>query len=139
MIFLTKITTQLPLTTKGGPRWGPKGARAPPGPIFIFIFIFIYSYYIFYFCNWTPFKTSFPFSSISLASLIQIVTNQKLNKNNKNIHNSDCILAKKKYIYILFYHQRTKKSCVIGEIKTKFFATTINWYKYQFTVASCKK
>ena len=30
---------------------------------------------------------------------------QKLNKNNKNIHNSHCILAKK-----LFYHQR-KKMC----------------------------
>ena len=37
----------------------------------------------------------------------------------------------------LFYHQRTKKSCVIGEVKAKFFATTINWYKYQLTVASC--
>ena len=43
---------------------------------------------------------------------------QKLNKNNKNIHNSDCILAKN-----LIYHQRTKKSCVIGEVKAKFFAT----------------
>ena len=35
------------------------------------------------------------------------------------------------------YHKRTKKSCVIGEDKTKFFATTVNWYKYQLTVASC--
>ena len=85
-----------------------------------------------------PFQNLFPFSSISLASLTHIVTNQKLNKNNKNIHNSDCILAKKNKKN-LFYHQRTKKSGVIGEIKTKFFATTINWYKYQFTVASCKK
>ena len=60
---------------------------------------------------------------------------QKLNKNNKNIHNDDCILAKKKKK--LFYHQRTKKSYVIGEAKTKFFATTVNWYKYQLIVASC--
>ena len=31
-----------------------------------------------------------------------------------------------------------KKSCVIEEAKTKyFFATTINQYKYQLTVASC--
>ena len=37
----------------------------------------------------------------------------------------------------LFYHQRTKNSCVIRETKTKFFATTVNWYKYQLTVASC--
>ena len=46
---------------------------------------------------------------------------QKLNKNNKNIHNSDYILAKN-----LIYHQKTKKkkkSCVIGEAKTKLFAT----------------
>ena len=36
----------------------------------------------------------------------------------------------------LFYHQRTKKSYVIGEAKAKFFVTTVNWYKYQLTVAS---
>ena len=54
---------------------------------------------------------------------------KKLNKNNKNIHNGDCILAKKKKI---FYHQRSRKSCVIREAKTKFFAITVNWYKYQF-------
>ena len=34
-------------------------------------------------------------------------------------------------------HQRTKKLCVIGETEVKFFATTINWYKYQLTIASC--
>ena len=62
----------------------------------------------------------------------------KLNKNNKNIHNSDCILAKKqKRKAKLFYYQRTKKLCVIGEDKAKFFAIKINWYKYQLTVASC--
>ena len=33
-----------------------------------------------------------------------------------------------------FYHQRTKKSCVIKKAKAKFFATTVNWYK---TVAGC--
>ena len=36
----------------------------------------------------------------------------------------------------LFYHQRTKKSCVIEKTKTKIFATTISQYKYQLTVAS---
>ena len=31
------------------------------------------------------------------------------------------------YIYIyIFYHQRTKISCVIGETKAKIFATIIN-------------
>ena len=37
----------------------------------------------------------------------------------------------------LFYHQRTKKLCVIEEVKTKFFATIVNWYKYQLIVANC--
>ena len=37
----------------------------------------------------------------------------------------------------LFYHQRTQKPCVIGEAKSNFFATTVNWYKYQLTVVSC--
>ena len=54
---------------------------------------------------------------------------QKLNKNNKNIHNSDCILATKKKKK-LFYYQKTKKLYVIEEVKTKFFATKVNWYKY---------
>ena len=48
-----------------------------------------------------------------------------IDKNNKIIHNSDCILATDIYIYIS-YHQITKKSCVIGEVKTIFFATIIN-------------
>ena len=48
---------------------------------------------------------------------------------------SYCILAKKKK---LFYHQRTNKTCVIGEAKAKFFATIVNWYKYQLTVQVVK-
>ena len=42
--------------------------------------------------------------------------------------------SKKKKTILL---QRTRKSCVIGEVKAKFFAITVNWYKYQLTVASC--
>ena len=42
---------------------------------------------------------------------------------------------------IVFQQQKKykikNKSCVIGEVKTKVFATTVNWYKYQLTVASC--
>ena len=61
---------------------------------------------------------------------------KKLNKNIKNIHNGDCILAPKKKKK-LFYHQRTNKTCVIGEAKAKFFATIVNWYNYQLIVTSC--
>ena len=44
---------------------------------------------------------------------------------------------KKKKKKRLFYHQRIKKSCVIGEVKVKvkIFVTTVNQYKYQLTVA----
>ena len=61
-----------------------------------------------------------PSSPISLACLTQlaIIQSKNLSKNNKNIHNGDCILAKNYFT--------TKKSCVIGETKVKFFATTIN-------------
>ena len=57
----------------------------------------------------------------------------KLNKNNKNINNGDCILAKK----TILPPKNKKKSCVIGEVKAKFFATIVNWYKCQLSVVSC--
>jgi len=37
----------------------------------------------------------------------------------------------------LFDYQRTKKPYVIGKAKVKFFAITLNWYKYQLTITSC--
>ena len=37
----------------------------------------------------------------------------------------------------LFYHQVIKKSYVIEEAKAKFFAITVNCYKYHLIVASC--
>ena len=67
--------------------------------------------YIHHFCSSAPSKNLGP----SPTSNYPI---KKLNKNNKNIHNCDCILAKKKK---LFYYQRTKKQCVIGEVKANFF------------------
>ena len=115
------------------------GGLSPPlGPI---IYLYIYSYYIFYFCSWAPFQNFRPlFSPINLLSLTQIATIQpkKLTKTIKNIHNGDCILAPQKKKK-LFYHQRTNKKCVIGEVKakTKFFTTIVNWYKYHLTVANC--
>ena len=64
-----------------------------------------------------------PSSLISLACLTQlaIIQPKNLSKNNKNIHNGDCILAKN-----YFTTKKKKKPCVIGETKVKFFATTIN-------------
>ena len=90
----------------GSPR-GP----GPAGPI-----VFLKSFYISFFLLGPLLSNQS--SQLNLDSNYPI---KKLNKNNKNIHNSDCILAKK-----LFYHQRTKKLCVIGEVKTKFFAITVN-------------
>ena len=95
-----------------------------PSPPWVQIFFFL-SYYIFYFVVGLPYKTlKLSFSSISLVNVIKIATIQPKNlTKTKNIHNGDCILAKKKK---LFYHQRTKKSYVIGEAKPKFFVTTVN-------------
>ena len=47
---------------------------------------------------------------------------KKLNKNNKNIHNGDCILAKKKKKKN-YFTTKEPKNCVIEEVKAKFFAT----------------
>ena len=42
---------------------------------------------------------------------------------------------------VIVFQQKTilppKKKSVIGEAEAKFFATIVNWYKYQLTVASC--
>ena len=113
---------QLGWYARTDPSEGPRGPEPPWVQMF-------FSYFIFHFCSWVsllPIQSSYPNSNTNYPT-------QKLNKNNKNIHNGDCILAKKQ-----FYHQITKKkSCVIGEVKTKFFATTVNWYKWELAVASC--
>ena len=44
------------------------------------------------------------------------------------------VFQKKK---IILSPKNQKKSCVFREIKAKFFATTVNWYKYQLNIASC--
>ena len=96
------------------------GARAPWVQFFFLVIIF------FIFVVRLSQNLRFLFFTINLTSFIQITTIyliKKFNKNNKNIHNSDCILTKKKK---LFHHQRTRKSSVIGEIKANFFATTVN-------------
>ena len=87
------------------------GAQAPSGPIFFLVilcFIFVVG-------------LSFSPNQFSLPNPNSNYQTQKFNKNNKNIHNGDCILANNK----LFYHQRTKKSCVIRKAKAKFFATIV--------------
>ena len=108
------------------------GAWAPLGPIFIYLFIFIVIIFLifvvrlpskildFFFHN----KLNWPYPNSNYPT-------KKLNQKKKNIHNGNYILAKK-----TFYHQRTKKLCVIREDKAKFFETAVNWYKYQLTVAS---
>ena len=91
---------------KDGPRWGPKGAWAPPWvQIFNFLVIIYFIFVVgFPFQNLKP-----PLSLINLTSQTQIATIQP--KNNKNIHNNHCILAKN-----YFTTKEPKKSCVIGEV-----------------------
>ena len=40
------------------------------------------------------------------------------------------VFQKKKKKKDYFTIKEQKKSCVIGEVKAKFFVTTVNWYKY---------
>ena len=117
-------------SVKDRPRWRPKGARAPWVQFFIFS---IQLLHILFLQLGPPSKTLGPFSpnQSSQSNPNNNYPTQNLNKNNTNIHNGDYILTKK-----LFYYQRTKKSCVIGEVKAKFFAITVNWYKNQLTLVS---
>ena len=63
------------------------GARAPPSPFF-FLLLVIYIYiYIYIILVNAPFQNLKPFSNSNYPT-------QKFKKNNKNIHNGDCILAK---------------------------------------------
>ena len=95
---------------------GPKG----PGPPVQFFILFIV---IIYFCSWFPPKILAPFllNKPSQLHSNSSYSTPKLNKNNNNIHDGNCILGKKK-----IYYQRTKKSRVIRESKTKFFAIIVN-------------
>ena len=116
------------VSSKDGPKLGPKGAWAPSGPNFFLVIIF----FIFVVRSLPKLQAPFLHNKPNQLHPNSNYPTKKLNKNNKNIHNDDFILAKKK----LFYHQRIRKSCIIGKVKTKFFATTINQYKNQLTVAS---
>ena len=115
--------------------WTQVGVKGPgPGPNFFF-FSFIYFIFVV-----GPFKTLSPIFSISLASFTQITTIQSKNltKTIKTFTMLIIFQPKKIYIYIyIFYHQRTKKSCVIGEVKDKCFTIIVNQYKDQLTLASC--
>ena len=94
--LLMHVSLKHTLTTpREGPNWG---ARPPPPPLFLLI-IFL----IFIVGSSLP-KVQAPSSPISLASLAQLATIRlkNLTKNNRSIHNVDCILAKK-----LLYHQKT--------------------------------
>ena len=101
--------------------WGP----GPPRSNFFFLVIL---YFIF--------VVGSPFSPINIAILTQIATIKPKNLTKTIKIFTMVIVIKNIYVYIYIYHQRTKKSCVIGEVKVKFFAIIVNWYKYQLAVAS---
>ena len=63
-------------------------------------------YYIFHFCSWTSIQKPQAFFLINQSNQSNPNNNyltQKLNKNNKNIHNGNCILAIYIYIFIYLY------------------------------------
>ena len=97
-------------------------------------FFFFQLLYILFLQLDLPSKTLGPFSSISLASFIQITTIQPNNLTKTiKIFTMVIVFQQNTYIYIYIYilpPRNQKKSCVIGETKTKFFATTVNWYQY---------
>ena len=68
---------------------------------------FFFSYYIFHFCSWPIFNSN---SNYPI---------QKFNKNNKNINNGDCILAKKKKKTI-FPPKNQKNHVLLEKIKLIF-------------------
>ena len=78
------------------PSGGPRGPGPPLG-LNYFFFIF-YSYNTCHFSSWAPLLPNKPLSHPNSN-----YPTQKLNKNNKNIHNGDCILAKKKKIFDIGY------------------------------------
>ena len=85
------------------------GAQAPRVQIVFYLFIVIIDFI---------FVVRLYFSLISLTSLSQITTIQPKNLTKTIKHSQWWLYFSKKK---LFYHQRTKKSCVIGEVKTNLF------------------
>ena len=61
------------------------GARAPPSPFFFFVVVTCYIYIYIILVN-APFQNLKPSSNSNYPT-------QKFKKNNKNIHNGNCILA----------------------------------------------
>ena len=95
------------------PGGGFKGARALLGSIFFF------SYYIvFYFYIWVFFQNLRPLSSYKFRQFHpnSNYPTQKLNKNNKIIHNDDCIFAGKNY----FTTKEPKNHVLLKKLKLNF-------------------
>ena len=117
LVLPTAVTNvSLLLYSSGWTQVGAQGSSTVLGPLFYF------TSYIHHFCSCLHSKTVGPFQ-------LEIIQPKNLIK---IINHSQCWLyfSKKKNYFI------TKKPCVIGKTKVKCFATTINWYKYQWTVAS---
>ena len=108
---------------------GAQGGPDPPRSKKFFFLVILYFIFV----------VRSPFSPISLASLIQIATIQP---KTFNIYICVCVCVCV-FTMVIIFQQKTilpptnKKSCVIGEAKTHFFTTTVNWYKYQLTITSC--
>ena len=98
---------------RNGPRWGVQGGPGSPWVHFFF------SYYIvFYFYIWVFFQNLRPLSSDKFRQFYpnSNYPTQKLNKNNKIIHNDDCIFAGKNY----FTTKEQKNHILLKKLKLIF-------------------
>ena len=104
----------------------PGGALPFLGPIF-------FRYHIFYFCSWVSLSRPLGLFFLNKSSQPYFNNNypiQKFNKNNKNIHNGDCILAKKKNLPL----KNQKNHVLLEKLKVNFCKGFVNicYYNYFF-------
>ena len=102
--FCSRSQGQTQVEAQGGP--SPLGSKKKKKKKF--------SYNIFHFCSQVSFLHNKPNQSHSNSNYLA----KKLNKNNKNIHNGDCILAQKKKNY--FTTKKPKNNVLLEKLKLKF-------------------
>ena len=99
------------------------GAQASLGPN---IYIYIYIVFIYFISIDRPLSKTLGPLLLNKPNWPHPNSNyptQKFNKNNKNIHNGNCILAKKK---TYFTTKEPKNNVLLEKLNFFFFTTTVN-------------